>query len=134
MALGFKNDSGVYELRNEFFKGSSSPKDITTFKNRGKNVAVFEGYFDFLSFFSLLSNKELKAFSFCILNSLSFFDKSRPFLEQHGDIYLYLDNDKAGRNITCYAKSLNVKYHDESSIYKNYKDLNDWVINIGKGR
>jgi hypothetical protein len=114
-------------------KGSSSPKDITTFKKQGKNVAVFEGFFDCLSFITSLSNKELNGFSFCILNSLSFFEKSRPFLEQHNAIHLYLDNDKAGTKTTCYAKSLNEKYRDESSLYKNYKDLNDWVINIGKG-
>jgi hypothetical protein len=131
-ALGFKNDSGGYELRNEFFKGSNSPKDITRLKNKGKKVAVFEGFFDFLSFISLLSNKELKPVSFCILNSLSFFEKSRPFLEQHNSIHLYLDNDKAGINTASYAKSLNEKYHDESTLYKNYKDLNDWVMNIGK--
>ncbi len=29
-ALGFKNDSGGYELRSKYFKGSSSPKDVTT--------------------------------------------------------------------------------------------------------
>jgi hypothetical protein len=62
--LGFKNDSGGYELRSEFFKGSNSPKDITAFKNRGKKVAAFEGFFDFLSFISLLGNKEVKDFSF----------------------------------------------------------------------
>ena len=43
-ALGFKNDSGGYELRNEFFKGSNSPKDITTIKNKDKKVVVLEGF------------------------------------------------------------------------------------------
>ena len=28
-AIGFQNSAGGYELRNEYFKGSSSPKDIT---------------------------------------------------------------------------------------------------------
>ena len=79
MALGFKNDSGGYELRNELFKGSNTPKDITTFKNSGKKVAIFEGFFDFNSFTSLLQNKELKAFSFCILNSLSFLKNQDRF-------------------------------------------------------
>lgn len=64
--MGFKNDSEGYELRNEFFKGSSSPKDITSFKNEGKKVAVFEGFFDFLSFISFLEHKEVKPFSFCV--------------------------------------------------------------------
>ena len=81
IALGFKNDSEGYELRNEFFKGSNTPKDVTTFKNKAKKVAVFEGFFDFLSFISLLSKNEIKETSFCVLNSLSFFYYSRAFLE-----------------------------------------------------
>ena len=133
IALGFKNDSGGYELRNEFFKGSNSPKDVTTFKNKSQKVAVFEGFFDFLSFISLLSKNEIKETSFCVLNSLSFFEKSRAFLEKHNAIHLYLDNDTCGINMTSYAKSLNQKYIDESHLYKNYKDLNDWTVNIGKG-
>lgn len=132
VALGFKNDSGGYELRNEFFKGSNSPKDITTIKTKGKKVAVFEGFFDFLSFISLLRDKEAKDFNYCILNSLSFFEKSRTFLEQHASIHLYLDNDTSGIKTVSYAESLSKKYHDESFLYKNYKDLNDWVMNIGK--
>ena len=102
-----------------FFKGSNSPKDITTIKNKDKKVVVLEGFFDFLSFISLLSNKQLKPVSFCILNSLSFFEKSRPFLEQHDSVHLYLDNDKAGINTTSYAKSLSQEYRDESILYKN---------------
>jgi len=39
-----------------------------------------------------------------------------------------LDNDKAGIKAASYAKSLNGKYQDESWLYKNYKDLNDWVM------
>jgi len=72
-ALGFKNDFGCYELHSEFFKGSNTPKDIPIFKIKGKKVAVFEGFFDFLSFIGLLQNKDVKGYSFCMLNSLSFF-------------------------------------------------------------
>jgi len=132
-ALGFKNDSGGYELRNEFFKGSNSPKDITTIKNNHEKVIVFEGFFDFLSFISSVTKNQLTKANFCILNSLSFFEKARTFLEQHQAIHLYLDNDTAGIKTASYAKSLSEKYIDESSFYKNYKDLNDWVVNIGKG-
>lgn len=66
------------------------------------------------------------------LIQLSFFEKSRPFLEQHDLVHLYLNNDKAGIKTTSYAMSLSQKYRDESNLCKNYKDLNDWVINIGK--
>jgi hypothetical protein len=72
----------------------------------------------------LLPKKEVNETSFCILNSLSFFEKSRLFLEQHNRIHLCLDNDKEGINTVSYAKSLNEKNYDESCLYKNCKDLN----------
>jgi DNA primase len=53
-------------------------------------------------------------------------------MEQHEQINLYLDRDKAGQNCTRYALSLSRKYKDESQLYKNHKDLNDWIMNIGK--
>jgi len=49
-AIGFKNNSGGYELRNRYFKGSSSPKDITTLNNAAAGPTVFEGFINFLSF------------------------------------------------------------------------------------
>jgi DNA primase len=45
-AIGFQNKSGGFELRNEHFKGSSSPKDFTLIKqNNSGHIAVFEGFF-----------------------------------------------------------------------------------------
>jgi len=46
-AIGFKNSAGGYELRNEYFKGSSSPKYVTYMDNKAQNIKVFEGFFDF---------------------------------------------------------------------------------------
>lgn len=43
--IGFENNSGGFELRNENFKGSSSPKDIRLLDNKFENLAVFEGFF-----------------------------------------------------------------------------------------
>ena len=71
-SIGFLNDNGGYELRNPYCKNSSSPKGISTIKNNGKRVAVFEGFFDFLSFLISYPNKEELPMDFCILNSLSF--------------------------------------------------------------
>ena len=52
-AIGFPNRSGGYELRNAFFKGSTAPKDVTLFEKNKNEVAVFEGFFDFLSYFTI---------------------------------------------------------------------------------
>ena len=131
-AIGFKNNAGGYELRNAFFKGSSTPKDVTTFEIGAKEVSVFEGFFDFLSYKAIEQNGPLPMSNFLILNSLSFFEKARPFMEQHDCIHLYLDRDKNGQNCTRYAMSLNRKYRDNSGLYANYKDFNAWITYIGK--
>jgi len=132
--IGFKNDLGGYEIRNPYFKTSSSPKGITTFDNGAKDVVVFEGFTDFLSFKSIHQNEPENRFDFAVLNSVSFFEKARPFMEQHDMIRLYLDRDATGQNYSRYAISLNEKYKDESSLYQNHKDLNDWVMNFGKSQ
>ena len=131
-AIGFQNNAGGYELRNSFFKGSSTPKDITTIEIGANEVAVFEGFFDFLSFRTIHQNEAPIKSNIVVLNSLSFFEKARPFMEQHDVINLYLDRDKSGQNCTRSALSLNDKYEDKSDLYKNHKDLNDWMMNIGK--
>ncbi|WP_121355712.1 toprim domain-containing protein [Flavisolibacter nicotianae] len=131
-AIGFKNNAGGYELRNPYFKGSSTPKDLTVIDIGAKKVDVFEGFFDFLSFQTIHQNQPPANSSTVVLNSLSFFEKARPFIERHDAINLYLDRDKSGQNYTRYALSLSGKYRDNSDLYKHHKDLNDWMMNIGK--
>ena len=46
-AVGFRNDAGGWELRNRYFKGSTTPKNITTINNGNDTVMVFEGFIDF---------------------------------------------------------------------------------------
>lgn len=131
-AIGFKNDSGGYELRNPYFKAGSSPKDITTFNNGAKEAAVFEGFMDFLSFMAIRKNQQPVQRNFVVLNSVSFFEKARPFMEQHETIRLYLDRDETGQDYSHYALSLSNKYQDESRLYRLHKDLNEWLMNTGK--
>lgn len=124
--IGFKNDQDGYEIRNPFYKNSSSPKGVTTIANATKKVAVCEGFFDFLSLVSLLERSGDNSYSFCVLNSLSFFESARAFIESYKHIHLFLDSDQAGRNCTNHAIALAPKYIDGSNLYKGYKDLNEW--------
>lgn len=130
--IGFKNDVGGFEIRNPYFKASSSPKDITTYKNGAKEAIVFEGFTDFLSFMAIHKHLPSNSHDFVVLNSVSFFEKARLFMEEHEVIRLYLDRDATGRNYSQLALSISDKYSDESSLYKNHKDLNDWIVNFGK--
>jgi len=130
--IGFRNDLGGFEIRNPYFKASSSPKGITSFNNNADEAIVFEGFTDFLSFKAIHQQDPEDRFDFVVLNSVSFFETARPFLEKHNAIRLYLDRDTTGQNCSRYALSLSSKYKDESSLYQNHKDFNDWMVNFGK--
>jgi len=134
-ALGFKNDAGGYELRNQNFKGSSSPKDTTFIDNGAKELAVFEGFFNFLSYQYLYDKQHPEKPNFLILNSTSFFEKSLPKMQEHQRVKLFLDNDKTGNRYTQQAVLIDEKkFFDERKLYQKYDDLNDWIMNIGKSQ
>jgi hypothetical protein len=131
--IGFPNSAGGYELRSPDFKGSSSPKDITMLGNaQAKRIHLFEGFFDFLSFqvihhrkLSLLSNQQP---NFLVLNSIGFFEKIKPRLEQYQSVHLFLDRDTIGLATTQQLLQLGSRYKDESVLYSKYKDLNEYLI------
>ena len=133
-ALGFPNDNGGYELRNPSFKGSVSPKATTTIRNPCKEMSVFEGFFDFLSYLTINQNQSQQMTNFLVLNSTSFFEKSRPIMEEYEKVRLYLDNDFTGDGCAKLGLSWSQKYQDESKLYAGYKDLNEWVQSIGKAQ
>src|SRR5690606_36219848 len=97
-AVCFKNDAGGYELRNSYAKRSLLTKEITTIDNGNKDVVLFEGFTDLLSFMTLKKNagKPYLNTSFCILNTTANLEKSFPFLQQHNGITSYLDTDASG--------------------------------------
>jgi len=129
IALGFPNRSNGYELRNANFKGSSSPKDVSFIDNQTNQVAVFEGFFSYLSFLTINKNQEAPLSNCLILNSLAFLEKSRALMEKYGRIHLVLDNDAAGRSHTRKVLEWSDKYIDRSDFYSQHKDLNDWLKN-----
>jgi len=131
--IGFQNSAGGYELRSANFKGSSSPKEVTLIgKDISKEIAVFEGFMDFLSYQAIHQSKFImlpkQQPNFLILNSIGFFEKMKLRLEQYTSIRLFLDRDNKGLEITKEAMALSRKYHDGSLTYKNHKDLNEYLI------
>lgn len=123
-AIGFKNDSGGWEFRNSFFKGSILKKDISLIKNGCQNVCVFEGFIDALSY---IEKQDLLDVDILVLNSVSLINKAIETLKNYNKISLFLDNDRAGikcKNefITSFPEAL-----DYSHIYQNYKDLNEYI-------
>ncbi len=130
-AIGFQNRVGGYELRNEFFKGSSSPKDLTLVNNGARILTVFEGFFDFLSYETIHRNQPQPLTNFLILNTLAYFEKAVQIMDNYAAVHLFLDRDDAGRKKTDDARSLHMRYKDCSDLYHHYKDLNEWLMHPG---
>ncbi len=149
-AIGFRNDAGGWELRNPRFKGSSTPKNITTLDNGSDTAMVFEGFIDFLSYLSLKGNRRQaesnRACANCrgakeegeanpspsidsiVLNSVVNLQKAVPFLSCHRVVHAFLDNDDAGRKaLARLEESLpSSEVIDQSVFYRYHKDLNDY--------
>ena len=129
-AIGFENLSGGWELRNQFYKGSLLKKDISVVNlnnnlEKNKNVVVFEGFIDALSFV------EMKPFfngDLLVMNSVSLLSKAKEYLQNYSEIHLFLDNDKAGE----FCKNEILKSFPEaknhSEIYALHKDLNEYFV------
>jgi hypothetical protein len=49
-------------------------------------------------------------------------------MEKHDRIHLYLDNDAAGKKHTQMALQWSKKYVDQSHHYRQYKDLNQKLM------
>lgn len=126
--IGFQNDSFGWEIRNPYFKGSTSPKDIRTIKNDSERVSVFEGFIDFLTYLTIAAQLPHSPTDFIILNSLAFLEKSKAVLGTYAIIDLYLDNDPAGKNVSISLTASGTAYRDQSYRYLPYKDLNDFLV------
>lgn len=125
-ALGFKNIDGGFELRNKYFKGSSSPKNITIIESPEANISVFEGFMDFLSYASEIDEQGKNLTNILVLNSLAFLGKSIDTLKNYPQVDLYLDNDTAGNNATNKLLSQSANFKDCRKLYQGFKDINDW--------
>ena len=126
--IGFKNNSGGYEIRNAYSKICLGKKDITSIKTGSNSVRIFEGFFDFLSFKNVENYLEKEPSDCVILNSVSMVNKIKNEIENYGNIELYFDNDEAGNRAVEIIRNEKENAEDCRVLYSDFKDLNDWMI------
>ncbi|MGB1216546.1 MAG: toprim domain-containing protein [Saprospiraceae bacterium] len=134
-AMGWKNDSGAWELRSageKSFKTVTGTKDITTISGKGRgDFFVFESMLDYLSLLMMKQIESLDGDVF-ILNSTSLVKRLIPILENQKieSIHTFFDNDDGGRKA---LKKLQDSYSQpfkihQADFYDDYEDVNDfWV-------
>ena len=132
IAIGFANESGGYVLRsNSVKKCSASDISIITGEEQADTVAVFEGFFDFLSWIEDQGIDQLPC-DVCVLNSVSNLRRALEFLSAHKEIHLYLDNDRAGADaaaqIECFCVNDDTRVVCMSHLFDGYKDYNEMLI------
>ena len=125
-AIGLNNKNSGWELRNKFFKNSSSPKSYAYFKKNSTQLVILEGMFDLLSL-AVLNETLLNTSDIIVLKSIAFIKDMEYYLNSYNQVHLYLDKDTAGRKATQYLMITYNNVIDHSYIYKNHKDLNELV-------
>lgn len=125
--IGFTNDKGGFEIRSKKFKGCIGQKYISTFYNKEvNNVAVFEGFMDFLSFKTIYPKN---FYNYIILNSTTQTRKAIDFLKLHTTIFCFLDNDIQGDLSTkLILEKTTSNVIDKRNLYSQFKDLNEFLI------
>lgn len=137
----FENDKGGYEVsipnpsRNTCFKtiiGRKASSRVLS-KNKEANAAeVFEGFWDFLSWMEINAllyplNHAYVLNSVSLVNEVS--DKIMVFENSLNTIFLFMDNDKAGK-MAALALTENLKASfavgSMAHIYNGKKDLNEF--------
>ena len=136
-AVGFPSGEGFdcrIEKRDFSFKGFiGDDKDIACINmDEGTdNIAVFEGWVDFLSF---LTHKNITDFKHSAIIMFSANQRKialeRIRQEKPENVFLFLDHDEAGRDCTDFFKiglGQGIKVIDRSSVYDGYNDYNDFL-------
>jgi DNA primase len=125
-AISFPNDAGGYELRNPYAKLCIGKKAITSILKNTSHVKIFEGFIDFLSYWTL---KNMACNCDCIvLNSVCNAEKTIPELMKYKRVELYLDNDDAGITTASKLMSKLPNCINQSKHYQEYKDINDYLL------
>lgn len=130
--IGFYNNSGGVEIRNKYSKICLGKKDVTFIKNLDnlkKEICIFEGYFDFLTYLNL-PNAQNSNSDYLILNSTAMFFKVGEELKTYRKVVLFLDNDLSGKSLTSKIIDNYENVEDCLRLYLDFKDLNDWFLSI----
>lgn len=126
--IGFMNDYGGFEIRNNSFKGCLNKKAITTIFKHSKTVSLFESWSDFLSYLTL--KNEIPEEDFIILNSTALINKVIELIKNYDKIKPFFDNDEAGNKaFNSIQESTKKEVLDYRIYYPEHNDLNDYLIN-----
>lgn len=134
--LGFPNNRGAFAFSSPTGYKSTN-KAAPTFIDTGgrlcsspssKNVAIFEGFFDFLSW-QVMQGSIKPNTDVAVLNSVNNLGKAMAFIDRHDKAYCFADNDPTGKRCLEDIRTLmgGRETIDMSDLYSQQKDLNEML-------
>jgi len=139
--LGFENAVGGFALNNPFGKKRSTRAFPTFIDMKGERsgeassdtVAVFEGFFDFLSFLEWRGTQTPPC-DVAVLNSVANLHKASSYILSHGEVECYLDRDSSGKKCLREIRSMvgEENVTDKSTVYEGFNDFNEALVSWGK--
>jgi DNA primase len=124
-AAGWQNELGSWEVRNLYFKGCLGHKALTLIPGDTARLAVFEGYFNYLSW---LTENPLATDSVLILNSIALIQGAIRKARDYQTVSLFFDRDPGGQGATLEFKKSVPQAKDCSHHYLDFNDYNDKLI------
>jgi hypothetical protein len=121
VAVGFKTFMNSWELRSSWIKICSPPKSFSLVKGRSRDVNIFEGYTDFLSYMTFYGLQEPEYDTY-ILNGVGQINLIKPFVSGK-KIYYWGDNDTAGDEVFMALDGVT----DMRYLYGYYNDFNQFL-------
>lgn len=127
--IALPNEMGGYAVRNALYKGQKGSNSFSFFRGvYSDDVLVFEGMFDFLSYYSLSDVK----YSAVVLNTTANTKKALEVLRVAKNVHLFLDNDEGGRKATYDITQVIPHAIDHANYYSNCNDVNEYICNYRK--
>lgn len=130
-----ETDSNGLIGRNKYKKTVISGNDISSRFSGNKNLAVFEGMTDYLTFRT--ANKNHNEYDYLILNSTSFASRGIDKIKSSGNEYEKINGffDFSGKTEVdvLFAESFD-NYVSHKGVYIGYDDLNEWWVDQSRFR
>ena len=139
-AIGFRNDADGWVIRSAGKRGKLNVGHacVTTLDKNGAHVKggspsssslyLFEGFMDFLSFLAWCGYT-VPGVDAVILHSTSLVGMAKDWVQQHGEVRCFFDNDKAGTVATeivrGWCEEKDIRFMDGRTAYKEHNDINE---------
>jgi len=129
IGVGLPNDSGGWSIRSTWFRGATTPANVSTVKtvDGATQVMLLEGMTDWFSYVVLYGEPD---YDVIVLNSLVYIPLLIDRLKKYNIVHGWLDSyDPANQKMSLMADE-GVQLIDHRATFEGHNDFNDYLIYV----